>query len=227
MKEKIYTIPVNDAFDKKDGCPVCALYEMLQKNELELILGASMMEPDIRIKTNSLGFCNEHFKKMFSMQKKLPLALMLDSHLEELYKEHFEKKLISKGALKSGNDIKNSVESCYICSRIDSYMEQIYATIFYLYDNEKEFRKKTEEQKMFCFDHYGELLKRGSKELGRKNIEEFVNAVKKVETGYFDTLREDLKWFIKKFDYRFTEEPWKNSKDAVERTIFTLSGEKL
>jgi hypothetical protein len=34
-----------------------------------------------------------------------------------------------------------------------------------------------------------------------------------------DTLREDIKWFIKKFDYRYEEEPWKNSKDSVERTI--------
>ena len=29
----------------------------------------------------------------------------------------------------------------------------------------------------------------------------------------------DLDWFIKKFDYRFQNEPWKNSKDAIQRSI--------
>ena len=58
--EQIYTIPVNEAFDASAadstcGCPMCALYRKLEENELELILGASMMEPDVRIKTNELA----------------------------------------------------------------------------------------------------------------------------------------------------------------------------
>ena len=35
---------------------------------------------------------------------------------------------------------------------------------------------------------------------------------------------EFVDWFIKKFDYRFQDEPWKDSKDAVERAILKLSG---
>ena len=55
--EQIYTIPVNEAFeasaaDAACGCAFCAMYNKLEENELELILGASMMEPDVRIKTN-------------------------------------------------------------------------------------------------------------------------------------------------------------------------------
>jgi hypothetical protein len=37
--------------------------------------------------------------------------------------------------------------------------------------------------------------------------------------GYLDTLSEDVSWFCKKFDYRYESEPWKNSKDSVERAI--------
>ena len=52
--EQIYTIPVNEAFDAVSekpelGCPFCMLYRKLQDDELDIILGASMMEPDIRI----------------------------------------------------------------------------------------------------------------------------------------------------------------------------------
>ena len=55
--EQLYTIPVNEAFEKgaedeTRGCPFCRLYRKLELGELDLILGASMMEPDVRKKTN-------------------------------------------------------------------------------------------------------------------------------------------------------------------------------
>jgi hypothetical protein len=40
-----------------------------------------------------------------------------------------------------------------------------------------------------------------------------------VVDGYLETLTEDVSWFCKKFDYRYDAEPWKNSKDSVERAI--------
>ena len=86
--EKIYTIPVNEAFsksaeDKSCGCAMCSLERMLEANELDIILGAAMMEPDIRIKTNHAGFCSKHYDMMFEMKNRLGLALMLESHLDE------------------------------------------------------------------------------------------------------------------------------------------------
>ena len=65
--EKIYTIPVNEAFDrsatdKACGCPFCALYNMLEQNELDAVLGASMMEPDVRIETNKKRVLQDPFR---------------------------------------------------------------------------------------------------------------------------------------------------------------------
>ena len=37
--------------------------------------------------------------------------------------------------------------------------------------------------------------------------------------GYLAELTEDVSWFCKKFDYRYGDEPWYNSKDAVERAM--------
>ena len=77
--ETIYTIPVNEAFEKvhEEGfctCPFCLMYNRLEDNELDLILGASMMEPDVRIKTNEQGFCSPHFKKMLAGKNRLGLC---------------------------------------------------------------------------------------------------------------------------------------------------------
>ena len=90
--ETIYTIPVNEAFeacaaDKSCGCPFCALYNRLEDDELELILGASMMEPDVRIQTNKEGFCKTHYDMMFTRKNRLGMALTLESHLAELKEE--------------------------------------------------------------------------------------------------------------------------------------------
>ena len=79
--EKIYTIPVNEAFDasaadKSCGCPFCALYNGLEKKETDAILGAAMMEPDIRIETNKKGFCRTHYDLMFGYKNRLGLALI-------------------------------------------------------------------------------------------------------------------------------------------------------
>ncbi|OLA60932.1 MAG: hypothetical protein BHW37_01510 [Firmicutes bacterium CAG:272_52_7] len=92
MSEKIYTIPVNEAFeacaeDKSRGCPFCRLYNKLEADETDLILGASMMEPDVRIKTNEKGFCATHFQMLLSGKNRLGLGLMLESHTEQLKKE--------------------------------------------------------------------------------------------------------------------------------------------
>ena len=48
MPEKIFTIPINEAFDTKDGCPLCRMRDKLGEQTLECALGAAMMEPAIR-----------------------------------------------------------------------------------------------------------------------------------------------------------------------------------
>ena len=90
--EQIYTIPVNEAFeesaaDASCGCPFCRLFNKLEDDELDLILGASMMEPDVRIQTNREGFCRTHYDMMFVRKNRLGMALTLESHLAELTDE--------------------------------------------------------------------------------------------------------------------------------------------
>ena len=57
MKEKIYTIPVNDAFDKDCECPLCAMYQELENNAVEYAMGPSYMEDDIRAEAFEKDLC--------------------------------------------------------------------------------------------------------------------------------------------------------------------------
>ena len=81
MREDICSIPVNDVFMPKDGCPFCRMRDMLEDRMATYITGAAMMEPDVRVETNRLGFCTEHFNQILARGSRLSVALILESLL--------------------------------------------------------------------------------------------------------------------------------------------------
>lgn len=241
MKEKIYTIPVNEAFDESDGCPLCTMRDKLELSRVKYALGPSMMEPDIRIQTNSLGFCSRHFEMMFKEENKLSLALILQTHIEEAGKKlKFyasksqtvqKKKLFSKNSEKSGaqalsDAIGSTVSTCFICSHIQSNMERYTDTLFYMWDNDESFRNKFRSAKFFCLDHWKFLSENSEKYLKSERVPEFLGDINKIETDYIDSLKSDVDRFVLKFDYRNADMPWENAKDAPKRAINFLSGAK-
>ena len=228
--QQIYTIPVHEAFeagaaDPKCGCPLCALYRKLEENELDLILGASMMEPDVRIKTNEKGFCRTHYDMMFVRKNRLGMALTLESHLNELKKElstGFVAGLIGKPGSTPLKRIEKLEKSCYICERIDFHFQHMAETVVYLFESEESFADQIKAQPYFCLPHYRLLLEKAQNRLQKKQLADFFTIVEGVQKHYLDTLAEDVSWFCKKFDYRYEDEPWKNSKDSVERAMAFL-----
>ena len=87
MKEKLYTIPVNEAFEKDDECAFCVLTEKLEDDILNYILGPSYMEEDVRENTDKMGFCKGHYRQMYQAQNRLGVALMAVSYTHlDVYK---------------------------------------------------------------------------------------------------------------------------------------------
>lgn len=228
MEETIYTIPINESFEKKDGCPFCRLRRQLEDAERDLIMGASMMEPDIRIKTNELGFCRKHYDKMFALNNRLSLGLMLESHLKE---KKAEVSICKKGLLgKSANDkaaknIKSLTTSCYICKRVEEKYTKMIFNAVYLWQKQTDFRKLFSEQPYFCLPHAEVFLEAAKLKMDKRIYGDFVKALDEVQSRYMESLTEDVSWFCKKFDYRYENEPWGNAKDSVERAINFLEGD--
>ncbi len=227
--ETIYTIPVNEAFeasaaDKSCGCPFCTLYNRLEDDELELILGASMMEPDVRIRTNKEGFCKTHYDMMFTRKNRLGMALTLESHLAEL-KGEIKDKMLAKPGERPMKRIAQLEDSCYICRRIEFNFTHMIETAVILWESDEDFAPKLKAQPYFCLPHYRRYLEYASKRLGKKQYTEFEKEVSGIVNSYIEELNEDISWFCKKFDYRYADEPWKNSKDSVERAMKFLRGD--
>jgi len=231
--ESIYTIPVNEAFDEcrahpETGCPYCALERMLEERETERILGAAMMEPDVRIKTNELGFCREHYNKMLKRGNRLGLALILESHLDELRSVLKPEGLRAAASTPERRfaSIEKLDEDCYICQRVDYNFSKMLETSILLWDREENFREKFASQPYICLSHYKCAGEYAKKRYNKKLFAAYMESADRLVYNYMDTLREDVKWFIKKFDYRYEEEPWGNSKDSVERAIKFLSSDR-
>ena len=89
MKEKLYTIPLNDAVNANDECLFCFIERELEQNSLDFVLGnsSSYMESDIRDQTDKAGFCRVHMKKMFDYGNTLGNALILQTHYHKLRDE--------------------------------------------------------------------------------------------------------------------------------------------
>lgn len=228
--EQIYTIPVNEAFDlvgekPECGCPFCVLYKKLQNDEVDIILGASMMEPDIRIKTNELGFCLDHYEIMLKRKRMLGMGLMMESHLTEV-KKRLRGPAVLGNKRQSAIDYLTELEnSCYVCSRIDKNLNAMISTAVYLWETQPEFKKKLSAAPYFCIPHYRMMLEYASKKMSKRTFPDFYDAAYAVMEKYIDSLQSDVSWFCKKFDYRFDAEPWYNSKDSVQRSVKFLSGD--
>ena len=228
MFETIYTIPINEAFDasieEQKGCPFCRLYDKFENDQVELILGGSMMEPDVRIKTNKQGFCRRHYGMMLEKRNKLGVALMLESHLKELRSEMKGAADLIKGPGHSACARIAALEnSCYLCSRIGYSFGKVMENAVYLWEKEPAFRKKAQAQPCYCLPHFEAYLRAAKGELGKRDFAQFYEQVASPTFAYFDELTDDISWFCKKFDYRYDAEPWGNAKDSVERAVTFLT----
>lgn len=229
MKEVIYTIPINDAYDEYCGCPVCRLEQKLNSDAVEYVMGAAMMEPDIRIETNRLGFCPRHFSEMMSLQNRLSIGLMLQSYLNELLSEviNADTKHMGKRELTALSDkLTERSDSCFVCDRVDDKLGQYIRNIIYLWESDMQFREKTKKQEFFCPKHLSMLTRTAVALLSKRNYGAFCDDHFTGARRELSSLSEDITKFCNSFNYMFRDVPLGSAKTAIERTISFLNGNK-
>ena len=221
MRESILTIPINEIFEPKCGCPICSMRDMLEDRCVEYIMGAAMMEPDVRIETNKLGFCKTHFDKMLLQKNRLSLALILQSHLNEI-----DEKIVSKKGLFENTKSKKAKVSavnndCFVCSKIEWGMDRLLVTFFEMYEKSDEFVKLFKEQEMLCLKHYEMLISISNTKLSKNSINNFNNDCLKLVKKHLDELKKDVTHYCNMYDYRNSGKnaDWGNSRDSIEKAI--------
>lgn len=241
MKEKLYTIPLNDAVNENDECPFCFIERKLEQDMINFVLGSSSsyMESDIREQTDKIGFCRTHMKKMFDYGNTLGNSLILKTHYQKLQKEfqeqvkHFTPGKVSLAdRLRKQSSGNNSIAawaaqkdcSCYVCNGLQENFDRYMETFFYMYTKDSAFHDKIVNGKGFCLHHFGLLCENADRYLNEKQKAAFYPEVFALMEQNLHRLEEDISWLIDKFDYRNKDADWKTSKDALQRGMQKLRG---
>ncbi len=242
MKEKIYTIPVHDAYNAHGACPICSLEQTLTDELQQYYLGPALMEPEVRIQTNDLGFCQTHWQGLYNREEnRLGLGLLVHTHLSDITDDLHKaipkaipatqkglfagkQKDYKEKIVEMAEAIEKRVETCTICTRLEQTMQHYLDVIFYEYFHEAEFRQQFDEGHGYCLPHLALLLRGAAKYLGQNQAAEFITRLEHQQHASLSTLRDDAEWFTQKFDYRNLNADWKNSKDAIPRAIRQLNG---
>ncbi len=239
--EKIYMIPVNDAYNDHSGCPICRLRDKAENNYLEYYLGPSLMEPDTRKITNKTGFCPVHMGKLNkAVTNRLGLGLVMHTHLKD-FNEELNPKLKAGIPQKAGllkgrsSDYKQKLNSvadlidkriklCPICDNLDEAMGHYIEVICWMFSHDKEFKEKFLNAEFHCLPHTSLLLRQAAK-LSQNEASDFVEALYNNNTQTFESLISDVEYFTLKFDYRNTDKPWGTSKNSIQRSMRFLSSD--
>ena len=252
MKEKIYTIPVNDAFSEDCECPLCILEKQQEIDSVSFILSPALMEPDKRVDTNEKGFCRRHFGMIYnSRENVLGVSLIIETHLQ-IQMEKLNKLIdsnrkgieadagmnalknlagsVTKPATATNRFIDSAVaflddldKKCEICERMERMMERYADVVVWMYFKDPVFMEKMKSGKGFCLPHYKLLLKTARAHLSPKQCAVFTSDLNNLMKNNMDRILEEVQWFAQKFDYRNKDASWKNSKDAVPRSIDKLT----
>lgn len=220
MKETIYTIPISEAFEVMQGCPVCRLRQTQEARWVEYITGGAMMEPDSRVETNRLGFCRRHFGQMLELPNtRLPVALMISTRIGHVLEE------LRKTSERPDKTLRLDAGSCFVCLRAEGELRRICENIAVIWAREENFQEMYMQQECVCLNDYHELVSAGKRVLRGKSRRGFLQATKQLAEKRAVSLKADIDAFCALYDYRAAPcaEPPENVRTSIERAISWLS----
>ncbi len=233
----IDTIPIWDALHEQGECLMCSLRRRSEHLLSDRYLGGSVMEPDTRIRVNEKGFCPDHHRMLQDRQNKLSHALMMLSHIKEVQKKLDNLPL--KNGAKSGQSkfpfllrnegrastgLSGLYTGCVLCDNLDQTMHQYTYSFLHLWKTDTSFREEFCASKGLCLRDADLLLDVAQKHLSGQVLIDFQAAISGLLKDNLARLEKELEWFTLKFDYRNSDKPWENSRDALERTVNKLRG---
>lgn len=222
MKDSIYTIPLSEVLEPKDGCPICRLRNILEDRCLEYIMGAAMMEPDIRIETNREGFCFPHFERMLKAKNRLSLALMLESRLAYVTENELSIPSAKGGLFKKNIPAVSKKQSCFVCGEVNRVMDRMLQTLMHMWEKEENVRELYAQQSVICLEHCQQLTAMAPGAMGKKAAP-FIAETQRITRKYLEELEKDVTHFCRMYDYRSKGQDWGNSRDSIERAIWFLT----
>ncbi len=223
MAYHIDTGLIKEKFNTDCECVLCEIKKIVEEQFLHEFLNDAVMEDNTRIKVGKKGFCARHFDMLFARQNKLSVALQIGTRIEKM-QSLIEPQKNVRSAVKQAQALIKSTNTCVVCDLVEESMVKYYKTIAQMFERERNFFKTIISSKGFCLTHYAELLKY-SRHAGFAS-KEYVNILGNTQKRNIERLKQDLKKFCDKHDYRNALEPLGSAETALPRTREKLYGKK-
>lgn len=243
MKQQIHTFPLWDSIQSKVVCPFCETLEETEESYIQGMFRNVTMDKEFvdHLKDNS--FCNSHFSRLMEYRDKLALALLVDQLLSleiaELSSaivknrlastprtsiQKFFEKFVSTAPAKVYGDPK--VNKCALCQYLKDKESDYMDTLIQLWGENLHFRALYRTSHGFCLYHFYSTLHKAPQILAGKDLDNFLETTFDIQYESMKQLTQELKGFIKKFNYNYSNDPWNNYKDSLTKSILKIQKKK-
>lgn len=226
-KETVDTAVIVRHYEEAKGCPHCSFVREADAYEVDRLLDGNMMVECIRCETDTRGFCAEHYQKLLCARSRFSVAVMLESHLREIQNVYLQNNNPKKGKGSLGSKLSTLDDDCYICKRMDGHMQNFEAGVAVLWKRREDFRELFEKKGNLCMHHYARQLVACEQELDNNTYRDMSEAMYQKIRKNLDTLAEEAKFYVSRFDYRVTgaDKNFGSCADVLERVGNFLHGD--
>ena len=226
-KYQLETIPVWDGIASQSECFICDLMQEAQKDSISFYLGSSVMNPETRVKVNTIGFCPQHTSMLVQSGSPNSMAVMWESHFEETRKQ-LEKVLNEmehpKNVAKTARKLREATDSrehgCLICDRMEERLNRYCFTIPYLWGQDMQFREAFAKSKGFCLPHMARIMELAPEALDAKIAKDFSCAMAELQKRSLERVAHDLWYMTEHYKSENRDKPWNGCEDAQKRAVY-------
>ena len=233
---QLETIPVWDGLKEGSECFLCSLMKTAEEDGVRYYLSSAVMTPEVRVETNTYGFCSHHMHLLAEGGKPQSLALVMDTYYEE------NKRLMSSALDKAIAETRNARKAekaasaffdivherekgCLICSRMDDRLLRYCYTIASLWRDDQDFRTALKASKGFCMHHSEALIRIAKEALSGDDLASFTSSMLRLLKTNLDRVQHDDWWMTQKYKSENKDKPWNGCEDAQKRAVYKLIGE--
>ncbi len=235
MKIVLETIPLWDALKENTECPICTLMKKAEEDSIKYYLSSAIMTSEVRIETNTYGFCPHHYTLLTERGNPQSLALTMDTYYrenEKCFRKGFDEiagarkeKEIRKALDKLERIARERESGCLICSKMDERLYRYAYTLASLSKSDVEFRKAFLSSKGLCLHHTFVVSRIASDAVKGGDYISFQKDLFSLLEQNLERVREDDVWMTQKYKSENKDKPWNGAEDAHKRAVFKLIGE--
>ena len=157
---------------------------------------------------------------MMKQKNRLSLALMLQTHLEEVDRQLFSRKKLFEPKNARKAKLSQINESCFVCEKVDWGMERLMRTFFEM-SSHSDIKQLLSEQEYICLPHFDLLQSLAPAYLQKYELDSFNKLISSLTENYIAVLYKDVSQYCSMYDYRNTgkDADWGNSRDSIERAV--------